>query len=102
MFPKDGVRKRVLIVPEKVQITLRRGEIKSLSFDRGTSAVNLQVEDTTGIVKTVPVAIEGLKPGEYRVQTENSELQARGSEKLQFEVPIEDACSLNISRATEK
>ena len=102
VFPKDGVRKRLLIVPDKLQVTLRRGEIKSLTFDRKASAVHLQIEDTTGLVKTVPVTIEGLEPGEYRVRTENSELRARGSEKLGFEVPVEDAKSLHISGVVEK
>jgi hypothetical protein len=102
VFPKDGVRKRVLIVPDKLHVSLRRGEIKSLTFDRRTSAVNLQIEDTTGIVKTVPVTIEGLEPGEYRVSTANSELRARASETLEFEVPVEDAMSLHISRAIGK
>jgi len=102
VFPEDGVRKRVLIVPDKLFITLRRGEIKSLTFDRRTSALNLQIEDSTGMVKTVPVTIEGLEPGEYRIRTENSEVRAQGSEKLKFEVPVEDAKSLDISRAVGK
>jgi hypothetical protein len=42
-----------------LQVILRRGKIKSLTFDRRTSAVNLQIEDTTGLVKIVPVTIEG-------------------------------------------
>jgi hypothetical protein len=102
IFPKDGVRKRVLIVPDKLHVNLRRGEIKSLTFDRRTSALNLQIEDTTGIVKTVPITVEGLEPGEYRVRTENFELRVWSSAKLEFEVPVEDANSLHISRATEK
>jgi hypothetical protein len=48
------------------------------------------------------VTIEGLEPGEYRVSTENSELRARASETLEFEVPVEDAMSLHISRAIGK
>jgi len=102
VFPKDGVRKRLLIVPDKLQVSLRRGQIRSLTFNRRTSAIHLQIEDTTGIVKTVPVTIEGLEPGEYRVQTENFELGARGSEKIGFEVPVEDAKSLRISRVIVK
>jgi hypothetical protein len=99
VFPHDGVRKRLLIVPNKLQVSLRRGEIKSLAFDRTTSALNFEIEDTTGLVKSVPVTIKGLEPGEYRVRSENSELRARGSETLAFEVPVEDAKSLHISRA---
>jgi len=102
IFPKDGVRKRVLIVPDKVHVNLRRGEIQSLTFYRRTSALNLQIEDTTGIVKTVPITVEGLEPGEYRVRTENSELRVWSSAKLEFEVPVKDANSLQISRATDK
>jgi len=102
VFPKDGVRKRLLIVPDKLQVNLRRGEIKSLTFDRKTSEVNLQIEDTTGMVKTVLVTIEGLKPGEYLLGTKSSEVRLRGSEKLGFEVPVEDAKSLHISRAVLK
>jgi len=102
VIPKDGVRKRVLIVPDKVHVSLRRGEIKSLTIDRRTSAVNLQIEDTTGIVKTVPVIIDGLRPGEYRVRTESSELHVRGSETLEFEVPVADAKFLHISSSADK
>jgi hypothetical protein len=101
VFPKDGVRKRVAMVADKVHVTLRRGEIKSLTFDRRTSALNLEIEDTTEMVTIVPITIEGLEPGEYRVRTQNSELRVRGSEKLEFEVPVEDAKSLHISRAVE-
>jgi len=99
VFPRDGVRKRLLIVPDRLQVTLRRGEIKSLNFDRRTTAVHLQIEDTTGLVKTVPVRIEGLGSGAYIVQTQNSELHVQGSEKLEFEVPVEEAKLLRISTA---
>ena len=101
MFPTDGVRKRLLIVDDKLQVTLRRGEIKSLTLDRKASVLSLQIEDTTGIVKTVPVTIEGLEPGEYRVRTENSELRVQASQKLEFEVPVADAKSLHISKGKE-
>lgn len=99
VFPKDGVRKRLLIVPDKLQVSLRRGEIGSLAFNRRTSALNLEIEDTTGLVKTVHLTIEGLEPGEYRIQTKNSEIRVRGSEKFAFEVPVEDAKSLHITGA---
>jgi hypothetical protein len=102
VFPKDGVRKRVLIVPDKLHVTLRRGEIEALLFDRRTSALDLQIEDTTGVVKIVPVTIEGLERGEYRVRTENAELRAQASDTLVLEVPVEEAKSLHISRAGEK
>ena len=102
VFPRDGIRKRLLMVDDKLQVTLRRGEIKSLTFDRSASVLNLQIEDTTGIVKTVPVTVEGVKPGEYRVRTENSELRVQASEKLEFEVPMEAAKALRISRAVER
>jgi hypothetical protein len=54
------------------------------------------------MVKTVLVTIEGLKPGEYLLGTKSSEVRLRGSEKLGFEVPVEDAKSLHISRAVLK
>jgi hypothetical protein len=46
VFPKDGVRKRLLIVPDKLQVILRRGEIKSLTFDR-MSGVKHSFRSTT-------------------------------------------------------
>lgn len=98
VFPKDGVRRRVLVVPDKIHVTLRRGELKCLTLGRQTSGLDLQIEDITGIVKTVPVRIEGLEPGEYRIRTATSELRARASEKMEFEVPLEEAKSLQISR----
>jgi len=51
------------------------------------------------MAKTVPVTIEGLEPGEYRVRTKNSELRVQGTENLGFEVAVKDAKSLHISRA---
>jgi hypothetical protein len=99
VFPKDGVRKRVLIVPDKLQVVLERGEIQSLTFNRGSSEVVLQIEDTSGMVKNVPVTIEELEPGEYRVRTKHSELRVRGEETLRFEAAVEEAKSLHISRA---
>jgi len=99
VFPKDGVRKRLWIVPDNLQVVLRRGEIQSLTFNRGSSAVDLEIEDTSGMAKTVPVTIEGLEPGEYRVRTKNSELRVQGTENLGFEVAVKDAKSLHISRA---
>jgi hypothetical protein len=75
----------------------RQGTLYSI-----TDAHNRQIEDTTGLVKSVPVSTEGLEPCEYRVRTERSELRARASEKLEFEVPVEDANSLYISRAVDK
>lgn len=102
VVPKDGVRKRLWIVPDNLHVTLRRGEIKSLSFHRETGALDLQIEDSTGIVKVVPISIAGLKPGEYRVRTENSEIRVPASGKLEFEIPVEDAMSLHIAMAAEK
>jgi hypothetical protein len=99
VFPKDGVRKRLMIVPEKLQVQVQRGEIKSFIFEREARAVRMEIEDTTGIVKTVPVTIEGLEAGEYRLQTKNSEMQVQASEKLMFEVPVEEAGSLYLRRA---
>jgi hypothetical protein len=54
------------------------------------------------MVKTVAVTIEGLEPGEYLLRTQNSEVRVRGAEELGFEVPVEDAKSLHISRAVVK
>ncbi|HKR82630.1 MAG TPA: DUF5695 domain-containing protein [Terriglobales bacterium] len=99
VFPKDGVRKRLWIVPDKLQVVLERGEIQSLTFNRGSSAVDLEIEDTSGMAKTVPVTIEGLGPGEYRVRTKNSELRVQGAQQLRFEVAVKDAKSLHISKA---
>jgi hypothetical protein len=99
VFPKDGVRKRLWIVPDKLQVVLERGEIQSLTFNRGSSAVDLEIEDTSGMAKTVPVSIEGLGPGEYRVRTKNSELRVQGAQQLRFEVAVKDAKSLHISKA---
>ena len=51
---------------------------------------------------TVPITVEGLKPGEYRVRTDNSEFRTRAAEKLEVDVPVDDAKSLHISRVAEK
>jgi len=99
VVPKDGVRKRVMLVADGVNIEASRGEIKVLAFHRAAKSLELEMEDTTRIAKTVRVTIAGLAPGTYRVQFENSESAAEAGDTLAITAPVEQAGRIAITRA---
>lgn len=98
VVPKDGIRKRVMLAPDKLSVEAARGEIKWLAFHRATQSLELAMEDTTGIAKTVQMTITGLPPGKYSVKLEDSQSTADADAALTFSAPVEQAGSITISK----
>jgi hypothetical protein len=69
VVPKDGVRKRVRFVEDKVDVEATQGEIAQLAWNKGRHTLELQVTDPTGLVKTAAVNVRGLEAGSYKVSS---------------------------------
>jgi len=98
VFPKDGVRKRVMLVPEKLDFEATRGEIKSIAFDSNPYALHIEMEDTTGMARTVELRIQGLSRGEYKLTTPGAESAVQSTGLLKFTVPVEQASSIRLEK----
>lgn len=94
---KDGVRKRLRFVDDKIDFEVTQGEIVRATWDKPRSSFELEMEDTTGLVKTAALSIAGLPEGDYKVSHGHSSRAADGS--LAIEAPIADARHLRITKA---
>ncbi len=94
---KDGVRKRLRFVDEKIDFEATQGEIVRATWDKPRNSFELEMEDSTGHVKTAALFVRGLEKGEYRVSHGRSSRLADGS--LAIEAPIADARHLRIAKA---
>jgi Family of unknown function (DUF5695) len=98
VFPKDGVRKRVMFVRDKVNIAAARGEIKSVEFNRVQQSLRFEMEDSSGLAKTVQLRIDGLPQSAYIVRTSASRLHSGSSATLSFSIPADEAASITVEK----
>jgi hypothetical protein len=98
VIPKDGVRKRVLIVKQKLNIEAARGEIRAVVFNTVQQSLRLEIEDTTGLAKTVQVKVAGLPATAYIVKSRTVELHIPAAVTITFSVPVEQAGAITIQR----
>jgi len=66
VFPEDGLRKRVRLVAQKIDLEASAGEIKSFEFNKKVGSLCL--EDPTGLVKKARLIVMGLKKGSYDIR----------------------------------
>ncbi len=57
-YPKDGVRKRVRFVEQKVDVETTAGEIERVSLREG-GAIELSLKDSTGLARVAVVTVKG-------------------------------------------
>jgi hypothetical protein len=69
VVPKDGVRKRVRFIEDKIDVECAQGEITGLTWNKERHALDLQIADPTGLVKTAALAVRGLEAGNYKVSS---------------------------------
>ncbi len=99
VYPRDGLKKRVMFVEEKIGIEAGTAEINAVTLNRTDRSLEFQLGDSTGLVKMVHLTIEGLPKGGYKVVGTNSARQFSVSDKLDLSVPIAEAGTLRIERA---
>jgi len=67
VFPEDGLRKRVRLVAQKIDLEALAGEIKSFEFNKKDGSLRLEMTDSTGLVKKARLVVRGLKRGRYQI-----------------------------------
>ncbi len=95
-FPKDGVKKRLRFVAEKIDIEAAAGEIVSAALNAKCGDLELQMADSTNLVKIVRLAIKGLRPGDYEVSFDESKERRTVRDVLRLDLPFERAKVIRI------
>ena len=67
VYPRDGVKKRVRFVDQKIDIEVSQGEINQVNLASPGNTIELWMEDSTSVVKNAVITLRGLDGGEYRV-----------------------------------
>ena len=98
VVPRDGVRKRVRFVADRISLEASSGEIAQCAFDKQRGRLRLSMEDTTGLVRIVRVTVEGLAPGTYTLDTHESSDSLRISGPVHLTVPITAASAITLER----
>ena len=98
VHPKDGLKKRVTFVDEKIDIEATTGEINTVILNRADRSLEFEMGDSTGLVKLAQLTIQGLPAGRYRVTDKHGLQQISVAEKLELSVPIAEAGILSIER----
>jgi hypothetical protein len=98
VYPRDGLKKRVGFVQEKISIEAATAEIQTVTLDRADKSLEFRMADSTGIVKTIQMTIHGLEKGNYKIAYGNSEQRASASETLNVAVPWVAGEAITISK----
>jgi hypothetical protein len=96
--PNDGVRKRIRFASRKIDLRASSGEFERVALERRGTALRLELSDSTGLVKTAAVAVEGLEPGQYEVRHSGRSDRMHVTGVLQLRVPMSAARRIEIRR----
>ena len=99
VYPQDGLKKRVRFVDERIDLEATQAELNRLVWDKPRKALELEMSDSTGLVKTAAVVIQGLEKAEYRVSYGRSSKGVASDGTVTLEVPISEARRIRIERA---
>jgi len=99
IYPQDGLRKRVRLVDEKIDLEATQAELNKLVWDKPRKALELEMGDSTGLVKTAAVVIQGLEKAEYKVSYGRSSKRVSSDGTVTLEVPISEARRIRVELA---
>lgn len=98
VYPRDGVRKRLRFVEENIDIEMATGEIQAVAHRQPDRYLEIQTGDSTGIVRTVNLAVRGLPQGPYKVSTAHYASQVKVTDTLDLSFPLAEAKVITIER----
>ena len=96
-YPKDGLKKRLMFVEQKIHVEATQGELNQVTLDAG-GRLELRMSDSTGLVQKAEVEVKGLEPGNYRVRRGRSSARVQVSDTLKLSVPIGQAKVIRIEK----
>jgi Family of unknown function (DUF5695) len=95
---KDGVRKRLRLVEEKIDFEAAQGEMVRVTWNERGNFFELEMEDSTGHAKTAALSIRGLAKGEYKVTHRHSSRRVSSDGSLEIEAPIAEVRRIKIEK----
>lgn len=98
VYPQDGLRKRLGLVPHKIDIEVTQGELDEVTLNDIGDRLKLNLSDSTGVVQRAKLEIKGLPGGEYTVRHADSSARTLVSDSLRVELPITDAKMIEIEK----
>ena len=98
VFPKDGLKKRILFVHHKINLEATQGEFDQVALAGAGQRLELRLSDSTGIVKKAELEVKGLEKGDYRVRHGRSAVRVRVSDTLKLSIPIAEAKVIRIEK----
>jgi len=98
VYPKDGLKKRVLFAYRKIGLEVTQGEFDQVALDNAGRRLELCLSDSTGVVKRAELELTGLEKGDYLVRHGRSANRVRVSDTLKLSVPIAQAKMITIER----
>jgi Family of unknown function (DUF5695) len=98
-FPRDGLRKRLRFVPQKIDLELAQGEIEQVSMSSTAKWLELRLSDSTGVVKNAELELNGLEKGEYVIRHGSSTERLPVSGPLTLSIPIAEAALIRVETA---
>lgn len=98
VFPQDGLKKRLMFVPEKIDLEALRGEIDAVVMGDAGNRMELRMSDSTGVVKEAEFELKGMAKGRYLVRYGSGENRITVSDALKLSVPIAEAGQIRIDK----
>ena len=98
VHPRDGLRKRVRLVAEKVDVEALQGEITSLVYDRSDGSLELRMDDSTGFARAAELKINGFGDQEVKLTFGGETHTMMVSDGLEVIIPFEKAATIRIER----
>jgi hypothetical protein len=87
VFPQDGLKKRLMFVPDKIDLEALRGEIDYVVMSDAGNRMELRLSDSTGVVKEAEFELNGSAENSITV-----------SDAFRLSLPIADAEQIRIDR----
>ena len=97
VIPVDGLRKRIMLVDENINIEAVKGEIQTLVFSPDKHFLELKMDDSTGLVDSAAVKIRGLAPGRYELGYGGSSRELEISGSFTLDIPMSAAVRIILS-----
>ncbi|MGD9930336.1 MAG: DUF5695 domain-containing protein [Mangrovibacterium sp.] len=95
--PHDGLSKRLMLVDEKIDIELGKGEIAYVTYDTESGLLELSITDSSGFVDNAEIEINGLQAGNYYVKSDAAKsFSLTAGKPLSLSIPIKKAASIEV------
>jgi hypothetical protein len=88
----------VRLVPQRINIEATQGELDTVVISDSGHSLELHMSDSTGVVKTAELLVEGLAGGSYAVRYGAVQNRVLIADSLTLSIPISEAKLVRIER----